>query len=113
VPAIAANIATGQASGLPIVLTYLGQNNPQQRVNRGVASANDRQEREFGHVAGGGKECDEYPFASTYEGGSRTVIAEVDGWEQRRQGGILNVFYRRAFGYAGGPQAKYTVLVVP
>jgi hypothetical protein len=45
-----------------------------------------------------GKSCDEYPFASTYEGGT-TLSKANRGWawvpasEQNRQGGLLTGFY--------------------
>ena len=112
VPVIAANIERGQALGLPRMLTYLGRGNPQQKLNRDLACDKDRQRREYGRVAGGGTTCDEYPFASTFQGGANTVIAEVSGAENSKQGGILSGFYGRTFGYVGGPLAKFVVIIV-
>ena len=39
--------------------------------------------------------CDEYPFASTYEGGTGAVIAAVPIKENSSQGGQLSAFYRK------------------
>ena len=39
--------------------------------------------------------CDEYPFASTYEGGKGATIAEVPLKENQSQGGQLNAFYKK------------------
>jgi RHS repeat-associated protein len=39
--------------------------------------------------------CDEYPFASTYEGGGNSSTLEVPEHENDVQGGILGNFYRR------------------
>ena len=44
---------------------------------------------------GKGMSCDEYPFASTYEGGTGAVIAAVPIKENSSQGGQLSAFYRR------------------
>ena len=42
---------------------------------------------------GKGMSCDEYPFASTYEGGTGAVIAAVPIKENNSQGGQLSAFY--------------------
>jgi Deoxyribonuclease NucA/NucB len=82
-PAIAAHIRAAQAAGKPAILHRLVPVPPDRRPGacrgwRGPGS------------------CDEYPFASTYEGGpGRASIAGVPVWEQRRQGGDLAGFYRR------------------
>jgi RHS repeat-associated protein len=44
-----------------------------------------------------GPSCDEYPFASTYQGGLGASVMGVPDWEQSMQGNILMNFYRRAF----------------
>jgi hypothetical protein len=36
---------------------------------------------------------DEYPFASTYQGGAGARVASVPLWEQRIQGGVMSRFY--------------------
>lgn len=41
-----------------------------------------------------GTERDEYPYASTFEGGAGAVVADVPKKEQRIQGGQLSVLYR-------------------
>ena len=56
--------------------------------------------------------CDEYPFASTAEGGGNTVIAEVPKTENDKQGTMLAAFYRKEFNNVGGPAARFTVVVV-
>lgn len=38
---------------------------------------------------------DEYPFASTFEGGRGATVRRVPAWENRIQGIMLNKFYRR------------------
>lgn len=40
-------------------------------------------------------ECDEYPFATTHEGGRDASIAPVPPVENRRQGGALSAFYAK------------------
>jgi Deoxyribonuclease NucA/NucB len=39
--------------------------------------------------------CDEYPFASTLEGGAGASIAPVPVSEQNSQGGTLSSFYQQ------------------
>ena len=39
--------------------------------------------------------CDEYPFASTYQGGAGAAIKGVPRSEQNKQGGFIGGFYRR------------------
>jgi ABC-type multidrug transport system ATPase subunit len=113
-PRIALNILHGQSMRLGVGLVeYLGANNPQANRNRKTACASDRQEREFGHVAHAPMSCDEYPFASTVQGGAHTVIAEVPIAENSKQGTMLSGFYGREFDFVGGAASKFTVLVVP
>ncbi len=112
-PDIAWNVARGIALGLPDELHYLGRRNPQRKLNRDAACDPKRQEKAYGHVAGGSTTCDEYPFASTAEGGARTVINEVSRTENSRQGTLLSAFYGKAFGYNGGPAAAFSVVLVP
>jgi Deoxyribonuclease NucA/NucB len=82
-PAIAAHIRTAQAAGKPAIL------------HRAVPTPRDRRPGACRGWRGPGS-CDEYPFASTYEGGpGKASIAGVPLWEQRRQGGDLLGFYRR------------------
>ena len=44
---------------------------------------------------GPGMSCDEYPFASTNQGGKNAVIVAVPIKENSSQGGQLSAFYRR------------------
>jgi len=41
-----------------------------------------------------GLSCDEYPFASTYQGGAGASTMPVPGWEQSVQGGVNSSFYQ-------------------
>jgi Deoxyribonuclease NucA/NucB len=45
---------------------------------------------------GFGGTCDEYPFASTAEGGAGASTMGVDAVQNRSQGGYLSGFYERA-----------------
>jgi hypothetical protein len=82
-PAIAAHIRAAQAAGKPAIL------------HRVVPVPRDRRPGACRGWRGPGS-CDEYPFASTYEGGpGKASIASVPVPEQRRQGGDLAGFYRR------------------
>jgi hypothetical protein len=82
-PAIAAHIRAAQAAGKPAIL------------HRVVPVPRDRRPGACRGWRGPGS-CDEYPFASTYEGGpGKASTAGVPVREQRRQGGDLLGFYRR------------------
>jgi len=52
---------------------------------------------------------DEYPFASTLEGGSGAFVSGVPIAEQRIQGGVINNFYRKA-GILNGGRFNVTVI---
>jgi fibro-slime domain-containing protein/RHS repeat-associated protein len=60
--------------------------------------------------AGVAPSCDEYPFASTYEGGLGASTATVPLWENRVQGGYIGAFYARALLRDGG---MFAVVVFP
>jgi hypothetical protein len=82
-PAIAAHIRAAQAAGKPAILHRIS---PIPRDRRPGACRGWR----------GPGSCDEYPFASTYEGGpGRSSIAGVPAKEQATQGGDLIGFYTR------------------
>jgi RHS repeat-associated protein len=100
-PLIAAHIATAQTAGWPDGLTYLGPNNPLQDVNRKAACPR-------GTYAGTGMECDEYPYASTVQGGAGASTAPVPPREQRIQGAQLRGFYANL-----GAGQNFCVEVVP
>jgi hypothetical protein len=85
-PAIADHVRAALAPGQPRVLTRAS--GARQRANRRAAC---------GHwTRGSTLSCDEYPFASTLEGGRGASIAGVPRVEQRRQGGALRAFYAKA-----------------
>lgn len=44
--------------------------------------------------AGPGKSWDEFPFASSQQGGSKAKVKAIDSSEQSRQGGTLSAFYQ-------------------
>jgi Deoxyribonuclease NucA/NucB len=82
-PAIAVHIRAAQAAGKPAIL------------HRVVPTPRDRRPGACRGWRGPGS-CDQYPFASTYEGGAgKASIAGVPIREQRFQGGDLLAFYRR------------------
>ena len=83
-PLIAAHVAVAQAPGWPDGLTYLGPNNPLQQVNRDAACPRGKYR---------GMSCDEYPYASTAQGGAGASTAPVPIREQWVQGGELGRFY--------------------
>jgi hypothetical protein len=85
-PNIAAHIAAAQAIGYPDGLTYLGPNNPQRDANYAAACGR-------GKYKSIGKSCDEYPYASTTQGGAGASTAPVPIQEQQSQGGTLSRFY--------------------
>jgi hypothetical protein len=82
-PAIAAHIRAAQAAGKPAIL------------HRVLPTPRDRRPGACRGWRGPGS-CDEYPFASTIEGGpGKASIAGVPLKEQKLQGGDLLAFYRR------------------
>ncbi len=95
-PNIAENIQNAQANGAPDILT---RTTDQARIaaNRAAACID---------FCGTGSP-DEYPFASTYEGGKGAFVADVPQSEQNIQGGVLAQFYR-IYGIQDGDQFKVT-----
>jgi hypothetical protein len=83
-PNIAPHIKATQALNRPSRLTRL--------TNRSAIRRNRR-------LACGGftgtQSCDEYPFASSHEGGANALTASVPLTEQHKQGGTLSSFYQR------------------
>jgi len=89
VPAIAAHIASAQARGYPSVLS--------RTTNQSLIDQNRRNAcRNFVPGPAPNTSCDEYPFASTYQGGAGASIQGVPVVEQLIQGGILSSFYRNS-----------------
>jgi len=106
-PAIAQHIRGSQNSGRPMLLTYLGPGNPLATANYELACP--RPLRATMNALG--LSCDEYPFKTTFEGGALASARGVPGWEQDRQGGILNAFYAVKLAYRSN--AQFAVVVVP
>jgi RHS repeat-associated protein len=83
-PLIGTHVAAAQGAGWPDGLTYLGPNNPQGKNNRKAACPPGKYP---------GMSCDEYPYASTAQGGAGASTAPVPLSEQQSQGGTLSRFY--------------------
>jgi len=95
-PCIAYNVATAQANGAPANLTrttdaaIIGGN---RGASCGPARATVAQlNRDAGVVF---YSCDEYPFASTNQGGINAQVMIVPLAENNSQGGQLGAFYRQ------------------
>jgi RHS repeat-associated protein len=86
IPETAANIASAQAAGQPIVLTYDPQNAIQRRNQALKASGLPSSPLAW---------RDEYPFATTMEGGAGAQVRYVPAAEQQIQAGQLSSFYQR------------------
>ncbi len=88
-PIIASHVYQAIQSGKPWKLTYIGADND---------NLNDRNRyhacKYLPSPRPSGKECDEYPFASTYEGGQGASAELVPEQENQIQGGQLSAFYR-------------------
>jgi hypothetical protein len=95
-PELADNIRNAQLAGFPQILTR-GGNPVMNRSDalRGIPGILSR---------------DEYPFASTLEGGANTWIGHIPAWQNSAQGGILSVFYRLNNIIVG---TQFRVVVVP
>ncbi|WP_193199654.1 NucA/NucB deoxyribonuclease domain-containing protein [Nostoc sp. MG11] len=87
IPNIASHIATAQARGYPSILT---------RTTISAEIDQNRREacRNFISQPPNNTSCDEYPFASSREGGAGSSIRAVPPTEQNIQGGIISSFYR-------------------
>ncbi len=89
-PTIANHVYRAMQSGRPWKLTYIGADNDSlQRRNHDQACKDIESPRPTGY------QCDEYPFASTYQGGAGASASLVPKLENRRQGGQLSDFYQR------------------
>ncbi len=94
-PHIAQNIHAAIAEGKPSVLT---RDNTQVRAHRFAAcsgSGRARLGKKPGNDVMKDATCDEYPFASTKEGGSDTRVAWVPRSENSKQGGVMVQFLMR------------------
>ena len=87
-PAVCANMRNAiHNKGKPSQLTRT-TNSSQIRKNRRDSGCTKMK-------PGPGMSCDEYPFASTNEGGLGAVIVAVPLKENQSQGGQLSAFYRK------------------
>lgn len=100
-PHIYQNTVAAQASGHPNILTYGGSGSGSLR----------RPQALLGYPKPPtGYSLDEYPYASTLEGGAGSRVMAVPIREQFRQGGQLNAFYSTNRMTAG---QKFLVVPVP
>ncbi len=102
---VANHVASAQSLGYPGFPMPLTRCNPQQSVaNRTAALA--------GLGSAYPNSWDEYPFASSWQGGSWTSIAPVPLWQNLVQGGIIAACYSvENITYA--PPTPYFVVVTP
>jgi hypothetical protein len=96
-PELAENIRNAQLAGHPEILTYGGA----ARANRTAAlDGLYRIPRILSR--------DEYPFASTLEGGESSWVGHIPGWQNSAQGGVLSHFYRTN---NIGPGSRFRVMI--
>ena len=86
-PSVCANMRYAISLGKPSQLTRT-TNRFQIRQNRRNSACRALRRRP-------GHNCDEYPFASTFQGGRGSVVRMVPRRENSIQGGVLSAFYRR------------------
>jgi hypothetical protein len=86
-PNVAQHIEDAQQMGHPMLLIYNGPGNPLTALNRRKACPPSVR-RQMAPLS-----CDEYPFASTAQGGAGASTRGVPPGEQDVQGGILSGFY--------------------
>ncbi|MFW0790007.1 NucA/NucB deoxyribonuclease domain-containing protein [Gordonia sp. CPCC 205333] len=99
-PYVSKNIRNGFSKGYPSTLNRV--DGGLKDDNRKVACSDARKaalgpKPDFSHTPwkDTSASCDEYPFASSRQGGSATVIAWVPSGENSSQGGTLGGFYAR------------------
>lgn len=90
IPAITQHVAASQAAGRPNVL-HRTANPLLIAANRLAATGKCLVGATL--LPAAGISCDEYPFASTYEGGLAATVRFVPLHEQLSQGGTLSSFY--------------------
>jgi nicotinamidase-related amidase len=90
VPNIAAHIEAAQKAGKPATLTKVDSTT--QAANRSAACKGFT--ATAAEKAKGFTSCDEYPFASSKEGGTNASTSAVPVSEQNSQGGTLSAFYQ-------------------
>jgi RHS repeat-associated protein len=101
-PSIAANIEDGVAAGAPSTLTRV--------TARATIRANRRAALRGQPAPPPSQSLDEYPFASSAEGGAGAQVRPVPIQEQHIQGGQLSLFYQRHNLRAG---QQFHVRVIP
>ena len=97
-PQLAENIRHAQQAGHPSVLTH-GANAAANRAGALDGVPNIR-----------GLSRDEYPFASSMQGGGGSWIGHIPASQQQAQGGLIADFLRRSSIKAGD---QYEVVIVP
>lgn len=100
-PEICANIDDAVANGAPTELT---------RTDSVTRDANRRAALRGREPAQTGFSLDEYPFASTVEGGAGSTVRAVPVAEQNYQGGVLSSFYQHKGVNVGD---RFRVRIVP
>jgi hypothetical protein len=88
-------------------LVYLGIGNPLRHLNRAIVNKNHGHKRIGAPI---GYQLDEFPYASTAQGGFGAQAEMVPAAENRRQGGDLSKFYRRKLRWLPRP---FFVIPVP
>jgi hypothetical protein len=97
-PQLADNIENAQKAGHPNVLTHGGN----ARANRKAATSGVPQIKNTTR--------DEYPFASSKEGGAGSWVGHVPGSQNSAQGGLISNFVQKN---NIKPGDKYRVVIVP
>lgn len=97
VPCISYNISTAQQAGKPNALTRTTDPNTIRDHRAASCGATRDLVRQLNQAGGLGTplSCDEYPFASSVEGGAGAQIMLVPAQENQRQGGLLANFYQQ------------------
>jgi nicotinamidase-related amidase len=91
IPTIAAHVEAAQSAGKPVTLTRV-TDDATIKANRSAACGKFKPTA--AETAKGFTSCDEYPFASSKEGGAGANVAGVPLAEQNSQGGTMSAFYR-------------------
>ena len=109
IPSVMEHVAASQAAGRPMLLhrtfSPLILWNRYRACGGGNGKANQI-------LPATGSSCDEYPFASTYEGGDGSTTRYVPLTENLRQGGVLSIFYSLC-GVQGDVTGLNEFIVVP
>lgn len=90
---VAQHIADAQAAGQP---GAPGTPALQRLMSKAAADKNRGIVCPPSFPRGTGQQCDEYPFASTYQGGTGADPRALDATQNRSAGGTLSQFYRKS-----------------